>query len=172
MTSLLETAAPLVGTALNVAVQGLLVRAGASLLGSIFASFAVGLGVVVAIEIPGLSGTGRSSLDTWAILAGALLIYGSLGFLFFNFVNAGESSIRVRVLRDLVRCPDGIPLDTLLREYDASAVFTLRMDRLISKGQVVARGQRYFIRRSLLAYAARFLKALKVLLLRRESEFD
>ena len=78
----------------------------------------------------------------------------------------------MRVLRDLVRCPDGIPLDTLLREYDASAVFTLRMDRLISKGQVVARGQRYFIRRSLLAYAARFLKSLKVLLLRRESEFD
>ena len=98
------------------------------------------------------------------------LSYGALGYCHFHFVNLGETARRIRMLRELFAAGGALSHRDLLARYGAREIVEKRIARLINSGQVVVRGQRYYIGGSTVIGIARCMVGLKVLLLGRKSE--
>ncbi|MCP4002565.1 MAG: hypothetical protein GY725_00075 [bacterium] len=72
------------------------------------------------------------------------LSYLALGFGYFNFVNLNFTSIRVRVLRELLEChPVPITNEQIRKNYGAGEILDSRLQRLTATGQLVRDGNRY-----------------------------
>jgi hypothetical protein len=73
---------------------------------------------------------------------------GALAFCYFNFVNLNYTALRVRMLRDLPDHADGFSIDDLKVRYGADTILDLRLQRLISSGELSFDGSRYRLGRS------------------------
>ena len=103
---------------------------------------------------------------------GNLSLYVCLGYLFFYVVNTGESSLRVRILREIAQARDGISEQALLKAYNERVILESRLQRLLRGGRAVRQRDRYVLRAPGLVLMAKFFRALKQFLLRRSSEFE
>jgi hypothetical protein len=63
-------------------------------------------------------------------------------------------------------------LGEILTAYNARMIVEVRSQRLVSGGQIVERGGRYFIKGRLMLYAAKVLVLLKFVFLRGRSELS
>ena len=73
------------------------------------------------------------------------LTYLALGFGYFNFVNLGFTSVRVRLLRELLDChPGGMTRPEIVKKYGATEILGARLDRLTSTGQLIRTQDRYY----------------------------
>jgi hypothetical protein len=110
--------------------------------------------------------------DAWGSTLTSVLAY--LGFAYcyvIGFFNIGESARRIRLLIELYAAgPRGLTVPEVLTVYNAQMVLDARLHRLLSSGQIVERGGRYFLRRRVLLHGAHALVVLKILLLRRRAE--
>ena len=148
-------------------------RPATGLLRSEYAGFAAGAAVVVLLNVLAAQyGPHRGS----ASLAGhgliTLMSYGALGYCHFHFVNLGETARRIRLLRELYDAGGSLLRKELLARYNAREVVERRIARLVNTGQMVHRGQRYYIGNSAVVTIARAMVGLKVLLLGKKSEYD
>jgi hypothetical protein len=100
------------------------------------------------------------------------LIYAALGYCYFHFINLGETARRIRILRELYEAPDGLPLEGILERYNAKHIVEMRLRRLIHNGQIVERDGRYYIGSPVMLLIARSITLLKVVILKKKSEFD
>ncbi len=173
MRALLHAAVPLLGLAVNVALQLALVRArgGAALLRSLLEGFAAGLAATLGAEAL-LGAGGGWGPDRLAFAAANALAYGALGFCYFNFVNLGVTARRPRILIELRESPAGLTYAELLHRYDAASMVAARLERLVGSGQVRLRSGRYVIGRPVMLRIAQGIVLLKRLVLGRASEFD
>jgi hypothetical protein len=164
----LAALAPIAGLAANVAMHvavshavpslGFLARAALGLLG--------GAGTTGAIGAIALAREPIGRLDAGMLWLLGMLTYLALGFGYFNFVNLNVTSLRVRLLRELLeRHPDGLVRDDIIRRYGAQAVLRLRLERLVRSGQVVVRGDRLFIGRKGVLLIARIFTLLRRLVI-------
>ena len=171
---MLALANPLLGTGVNVVIMGLIPRLvpGMNYFRSVFVGFGAGFAAMLMLEGVRYSMETGDSGEFFLLLASNIAIYAFLGFLFFTAVNVGESSIRVRILRELMRCAAPISEAELLSRYNDRSILTSRLDRLVETGQINIRGGRYFVRPGNLLRIAKLMRLIKVLLLRRTSEFD
>jgi hypothetical protein len=71
------------------------------------------------------------------------------GFFFFNLISANVSSLRVRILQEMLRRHPAPMDDSLLvARYSARDILRTRLSRLQQVGQIEARQGRYYLRRS------------------------
>ena len=162
-----EWAAAIGGMAVAIAVHLLASRAHASLVkaygASLLAGLAAGL-LVVFLLAPGAPLPGKA--------LAAFLLFGSWWFVFMNFIQTSVSSLRVRILRELMSAGGACSRMALLERYSDRHLMDLRLDRLLQAGAVVERDGRLFVVSPALRATARFFRALKVIVLGRRSEFE
>lgn len=155
----------------NVVTQILVHRATQGYVRSFFVGFALGLVVLLAGEALRLSSRPTSGLEAVVMIAADGLLYACAAFLYFGVVNVGESSIRVRLLRELGKSAGPASEKDLLRVYNDGIILRIRLGRMVRNGQVSLEGGRYRLRSRTLARIAAAVFGLKMLLLGRSSEF-
>lgn len=110
--------------------------------------------------------------DFVSVFIADLVIYSSLGYCYFHFINLGETARRIRILRELYESKGGLSMEGILEKYNASEILTKRIDRLINNGQIVYKDGRYYIGNSLMLNIAKIITGMKIMLLDKKSEFD
>lgn len=167
-------AAVVVALAVNVLAQIALVRLarGAHFLRSAAGGFGLGLLALAALEawlILRLPGAG----ETWGkVLFVSVPTYFGLSYCFFNFINLGQSSIRIRLYSEIAEAPEGVSVEQMTREYNEDALMRARLQRLTESGDIVERDGRYFVGRRRLVPVAAVIFGLKAFILGKTSEFE
>jgi hypothetical protein len=160
-----------VATAVNVVAQIVMHRATQGYVRSFLVGFATGLVVLLAGETLRLSSRPSSSLEAVVVIAADGLLYACGVFLYFGVVNVGESSIRVRLLRELSKSAGPTSEKELLLSYNDGSILRIRLGRMVRNGQVSLEGARYRLQSRPLAHIAAVVFGLKILVLGRSSEF-
>lgn len=112
---------------------------------------------------------GGARFDTIGI---AILSYGAWWFAFLNLVQALESSLRVRLLREVRTAGGRLRRSALEQRYNDAIVLGLRLDRLRKSGAVVESGGRLHVASAGLKTIAAFFRFLRLALMGRNSEFE
>lgn len=138
---------PLIALAVDVAIQMTLFRRGGRRdpWGSVLLGFVGGLAFAVLASISAIGSL--ESADGVAVLLMNVVSFAALGHGYFNFVNLHLTSLRVRVLRELLRFDKPVTAQELLGAYDARQALTLRLNRLLEKRQLIERDGRYYVER-------------------------
>jgi hypothetical protein len=165
---------PIVALAVMVVVQAVVLRLrrGEQFFGSVVVGFVVGLLAVLALQVVLLMVFPRY-LDRWvlAIVANPA-IYVMLSYCFFNFINLGHASIRIRIFKECDDRGGFIAHDELRAVYDDELIKEARLQRLLEGGDVVREDGRWKLVNPRLVPVAKMVFGLKKFVLRRESEFD
>ena len=161
--------APAAGLAANVLIHAFLARA-ATAIGPIrvqFIAFGGGALVMLAILTTLLLRSSFSAADSVGYFISHALIYACFGFCLFNVISANVSSLRVRILKEML-AQDPVPMTdaTLSARYSAREMVLARLARLEAGGQIELHGGRYRLRRSGLTLLGRVFAALRRFLLR------
>jgi hypothetical protein len=167
-------ASPLVALAVMVVVQAVVLRLrrGERFFGSVFAGFLAGLLVVLALQVVILIVFPRN-LDRWVLaLAANPAIYVMLAYCFYNFINLGHASIRIRIFKECDDRGGFISNEELRAVYDDELIKEARLQRLLEGGDVVRDNGRWKLVNPRLVPVAKMVFGLKKFVLRRESEFD
>lgn len=165
---------PIIGLAINVLSQVISFRCfpKIGLLNSVFLGFLIGFFSLFLLEFRIFLIELILIKEFIAIFIVHLMTYVSLGYCYFHFVNLGETARRIRILRELKDSPDGLSLDEILERYNAREIVERRISRLIKNDQIIFKNNRYYISKTIMLLIARFLIALKLILLGKRSEFS
>jgi len=165
---------PVAALAVNVVAQIVLLRAsrGSHFLRSIIGGFLVGFVVLGALDLFAVREAGWSLDAALKILVVNTITYGSLGYCYFNFVNLGQSSIRIRLYAEIAATGNGISIKELSRDYDEQALMKMRLQRLRESGDVVEKEGRYHVGRNRLVLIGAVIFAAKRFILGKDSEFQ
>jgi hypothetical protein len=166
-------ASPMIALAINGLVQIVLLRStrGAHFMRSIIGGFLAGSAGLLVMEFLLL----RFPDLFWETIAGVtvhVLTYVALSYCYFNFVNLGQSSIRIRIYSEIAATAKGLSVQDLERDYNESALMAMRLRRLTESGDIVKKDGRFFVGRQRLVPVARIVFAAKQFLLSRKSEFQ
>jgi hypothetical protein len=133
------------------------------------ASYGVSLagGALMAIIAAAILGQGSA-----AAFAVAIVAYGAWWFIVLNLVQALESSLRVRLLREVMALGGRIPIAWLEARYNDRSLLGLRLGRLRDAGAIVERDGRLFVASRGLRAVAGFFRLLKKICIGRLSEFE
>lgn len=99
-------------------------------------------------------------------------LYSGSAFLYFCFVNIGETSVRIRILRELSSNSSAISRADLAGKYSVDHVIDGRLERMISSGEIfIEDGRYYFSGKAKMLLLAKACQRIKKLLLGQKS-FD
>lgn len=98
--------------------------------------------------------------------------YLALSYCAYNFVQLGQTSIRIRIYSEIAAKPSGVSVEEITREYDDEALMRGRLRRLLESGDLVERNGRYFLGRKRFLFVSHILFAAKRILLGKGSEFE
>lgn len=110
--------------------------------------------------------------DSPAAIAVAVLAYCAWWFITLNLIQALESSLRVRLLREVMATGGRIPIARLEARYNDRSLLGLRLSRLRAAGAVAERDGRLFVVSAGLRAIAGFFRLLKKICVGRLSEFE
>jgi len=105
------------------------------------------------------------SLESAAVAATILATYLALAFGYWTFLNLNITSLRIRILREILRCPSGISRGDLLERYSSEEFLRHRLARLANARQMICRDGRWRLESPTLLLLARTMAALRVLAL-------
>ncbi len=165
----LDVFIPIIALALNVLSQVISSRCFSKmgLLNSIISGFIIGSFSLFLLELYIFLKELILIKEFIAIFIVHLLTYVLLGYCYFHFLNLGETARRIRILRELKDSPEGLSLKDILTRYNAKEIVERRLLRLARNGQVRLKSNKYYIAGPTILLAARFLAALKYILLKR-----
>jgi len=165
---------PILALAVMVVVQATVLRArgGEQFFASVIAGFLAGLVVAIAMQVALLWVFPRN-LDRWilAVVANPA-IYVMLAYCFFNFINLGHASIRIRIFKECRDRGGFITHEELRAVYDDDRIRDVRLQRLLEGGDIVQEKGRWKLVNPRLVPVATLVFALKQFVLRRKSEFE
>jgi len=95
----------------------------------------------------------------------AVLTYLALAFGYWAFLNLNRTSLRIRILREVLRHPAGMSLSELSNEYSADELLQRRLKRLEGGGHLSYRDGRWRIESKKLVTTARIIEAVRALIL-------
>jgi hypothetical protein len=170
----LYLASPIVALAVMVVVQAIVLclRQGEHFFGSVVVGFLAGLLTVLALQVVLLVVFPRNP-DRWVLaLVANPAIFVMLSYCFFNFINLGHASIRIRIFKECDDRGGFITHDELRAVYDDERIKEARLQRLLEGGDVVRENGRWKLVNPRLVPVAKMVFGLKKFVLRRESEFD
>ena len=145
---------------------------GTHFLRSVARAFAGGLIVLALLEVLLIK---RNDLFAETITTAVIVnapIYAALSYCYFNFVNLGQSSIRIRIYSEIAASGNGVSMQHIALEYNEEALMRMRLQRMIESGDIMERNGRYVVGRQRLVVIARIIFAMKKLILGKGSEFD
>lgn len=174
MTDWFYLLSPVVALAVMVTVQALVLRLrkGDLFFGSVVVGFLAGLLVVLALQACLLLLFPRN-FDRWVLaLVANPAIYVMLAYCFFNFINLGHASIRIRIFKECDDRGGFITREELGAVYDDELIKEARLQRLLEGGDIVRENDRWKLVNPRLVPVAKMVFGLKKFVLRRESEFD
>jgi hypothetical protein len=139
---------------------------------SVVVGFVAGLLVVLALQAVLLLVFPRN-LDRWILaLVANPAIFVMLAYCFYNFINLGHASIRIRIFKECDDRGGFITREELRAVYDDELIKEARLQRLLEGGDVVRENGRWKLVNPRLVPVAKMVFGLKKFVLRRESEFD
>ena len=138
---------------------------------SIYVGFLAGLALLAAIEAACLAWGPRTPGDALASAAINVMTYGALSFGYFHFINLGETARRIRIIREITAAGRPLTREEILDSYNAEAIVGVRINRLLSTGQISFREGRYYLANPTILYMARIIVLMKLLVLGKRSEF-
>ena len=165
---------PIVALAVMVVVQAIVLRLrrGDQFFGSVVVGFLAGLLAVLAFQVVLLVVFPRN-IDRWVLaLVANPAIYVMLAYCFYNFINLGHASIRIRIFKECDERGGFISHDELRAVYDDELIKEARLQRLLEGGDVVRENGQWKLVNPRLVPVAKMVFGLKKFVLRRESEFD
>lgn len=98
-------------------------------------------------------------------------IYAGLAYGYANFVNLGHASVRIRIYRELLASPGGIPVANLRAKYDEAGMLSARLQRMVEAEDLAFDGSAYRLKKTRLLAISNTIFALKKAVLGRSSEF-
>jgi hypothetical protein len=101
-----------------------------------------------------------------------LLLYLSWGFIFLNFVQSAQSSLRVQILRQVLDAGGRMSREDLLAGYDTATVVSLRIERMVEGRALCRENGRVVVSSRPLLLLARLFRVLKLVVVGRATEFD
>jgi len=114
-----------------------------------------------------------SKIEFLCIFITNFLIYFSLSYCYFHFVNLGETGRRIRILIELYNSKDGLSMEEILKIYNAKIILKKRFTRLVNHGQIKIKNNKYYIvNNSFMLIISKLMVGMKLLLLGKKSEFD
>jgi hypothetical protein len=170
----LYLASPIVALAVMVVFQAVVLRLrrGEQFFGSVVVGFLAGLLTVLALQVVLLVVFPRNPDRLVLGLVANLAIFGMLAYCFFNFINLGHASIRIRIFKECDDRGGFITHEELRAVYDDELIKEARLQRLLEGGDVVRENGRWKLVNPRLVPVAKMVFGLKKFVLRRESEFE
>ncbi|NCW28327.1 MAG: hypothetical protein EBV83_08575 [Verrucomicrobia bacterium] len=165
---------PLIALAVMVVVQAVVLRRrrGEQFFGSVVAGFTAGLLTVLSSQAVLLLIFPRNP-DRWVLaLVANPTIYVMLAYCFYNFINLGHASIRIRIFKECDDRGGFIKYEELQAVYDEKRIQEARLQRLLESGDIVREGGRWKLVNPRFVPVAKIVFGLKKFVLRRESEFE
>jgi len=165
---------PIAALAVMVVVQAVVLRVhrGERFFKSVVAGFLAGLLVVLPLQAVLLLVFPRN-LDRWVLaLVANPAIYIMLAYCFYNFINLGHASIRIRIFKECNDRGGFIRREELRAVYDDETIKEARLHRLLEGGDVVYENGRWKLLNPRLVPVAKAVFGLKKFVLGWESEFD
>lgn len=107
----------------------------------------------------------------WALPI-ALGLFGSWWFIFLNLAQAMESSLRIRILREIALAGGSLSTAALSAHYSDARLIRLRVTRLTESGAIRQCGHTLLVSSWPLLILARLFRLLKLIMIRRASEFQ
>ncbi|MCP4989957.1 MAG: hypothetical protein GY928_29090 [Colwellia sp.] len=160
---------PVAAFSINVVTQILCVRfVMKSLLKSLFSGFATGLLSLLLVQLSAVF----LNIAFLPNLVVNIIIYSSLGYCYFHFINLGETARRIRILRELYDSGGGLTLEEILESYNAKRMIELRLQRLLNSGQVIMKDGMLFNGKPVMLFISKTIILLKLIILGKKSEFD
>lgn len=99
----------------------------------------------------------------------SILTYFSLSFCYWGFLNLNRTSLRIRILREILDIEEnGINKDTLLDIYSPEELIHVRLKRMSDAGKIIKIGNKWKINRpqsSNLLILALFLEILRTIII-------
>ena len=152
--------------ALDVLVQIMFFRAHNStgLLRSIKWGFLSGLLflVVLYVVLWGFSAADIPSLLYHGMVG--VISFGSLSYGYFHFINLGETARRIRILREFSEAGGRLTYAELLTRYNARTQIDIRLQRLLTTGQIVDKGGTLVIGKGTVLRITKIMYCLRSLL--------
>lgn len=113
------------------------------------------------------------TLDRWvlAVLVN-MPLFVCLAYCYYNFINLGQCSIRIRVYKECADRGGHIRREELRGVYDEDGIREARIERLLHGGDLVSRGGVYHLANRRLVPIAAVVFGLKKFVLGKESEFE
>lgn len=108
----------------------------------------------------------------WAELLTALLTFGGLTYGYSNFINVNYSSLRLRILKEMLRDGGATTLADLQSRYGSEAILDRRLTRLVEWGQLREDNGRFHAERGSFYRLAQVFLLLKKLLLGRGFRYE
>lgn len=157
--------APLAGLAIDVVTQIVVVhltrgKVGASIIIGILSGLALTL-AVVSLGLTKAPGATDGFVDTWLL---GVATYFALAFGFWAFLNLNITSLRIRILRELLRAGGSIALSDMPAVYTPAERLNRRLERLAKGGQITCEDGRWLLRSWQVLAIARGVKALRGLI--------
>ncbi len=119
------------------------------------AGFVAGLAATAGVSIEASLAGHSAQADAVALLAINLLAYIGLAYGYFAFVNLNLTSLRIRILLEMLAAGGVVSRPDLLSRYNTDNAIAARIERLLSTGHLRKKGDRFYTgRRSLLLIAA------------------
>ncbi len=157
------TSAPVAGLAVDCVAQIIVAHLSKRVPLSIVAGAACGMAATIA-----LTWLGMATVATWVLL---ILTYSALAFNYWAFVNLNVTSVRIRLIREILRHPQGISRKELFAQYSAEEFLRRRLERLQQGSkQFSYDGGRWRLRKRTLLVAAQILAALRAFIIPRRRE--
>lgn len=138
-----------IGILINILSQVLIfrIKPGFGLLNSLISGFCIGLFITTGV----LKTNGHLNFCV------NIATYVTLSYSYFHFVNMGQTARRIRILREIYEARGGISYDDLLRNYNAKIILDTRIERLISKKQIIEENNRLYICNPTMANIAKII---------------
>lgn len=141
-------------------------------LNGVFSGFIAGFVVLSLLQLLLLVWWGFASQALVLALIVNPLFYCCLSYCYYNFVNLGHASIRIRIYAECLDNAGCVGQAELAERYNVEKIQAARIKRLLEAGDVVFRDDAYRLGRFRLVPIAATVFFLKSFVLGKNSEFD
>ena len=170
----LQILIPIIGLSTSVLVQVISFRyfLKLELLRSEYLGFILGVLIVFSLELCVFFYSKILLKNFLFVFSTNFIIYLSLDYCYFHFINLSVTARRIRILRELYETKEGLSLNEILQRYNAKDIVEKRINRLENNGQIIFKNNRFFISKPSVLYIAKVIVIMKSIILNKRSEFE